>query len=63
MKYLIEWLQNDNSRKIRAAIIGPAGSGKRMLANHVSDRTGAIRIDKRDIVSDPYDEDIQVRQI
>jgi len=60
MKYLIEWLQNDNSRKIRAAIIGPAGSGKRMLANHVSDRTGAIRIDKRDIVSDPYDEDIQV---
>ena len=32
-----------------------------MLANHVSDRTGAIRIDKRDIVSDPYDEDIQVR--
>ena len=60
MKHLIEWLQNDNSRKIRAAIVGPAGSGKRMLANHVADRTGAIRIDKREIVSDPYDENIQI---
>ena len=47
MKFLISWLQNDNSRQIRASIVGPAGSGKRMLANHVADLTGAVRIDKR----------------
>ena len=31
LHYLIEWLKIDNTRKIHATIIGPPGSGKRML--------------------------------
>ena len=31
LTYLVEWLKIDNMRKIHAAIIGPPGSGKRML--------------------------------
>ena len=58
LKFLIDWLQNDTSRKIKAAIVGPAGSGKRMLANHVAHCTGAIRIGRREIISDPYDDEV-----
>ena len=28
---MIDWLQNDTERKIKASIVGPAGAGKRML--------------------------------
>ena len=31
LKYMTEWLKIDSVRKIHAAIIGPPGSGKRML--------------------------------
>merc|ERR1712131_114940 len=59
LKYMIDWLQNDTERKIKASIVGPAGAGKRMLANHIAEQTGAIRIGQMEVVSDPYDEDIQ----
>merc|ERR1712131_3441 len=59
IKYMIDWLQNDTERKIKASIVGPAGAGKRMLANHIAEQTGAIRIGQMEVVSDPYDEDIQ----
>ena len=77
LHYLIEWLKIDNTRKIHATIIGPPGSGKRMLgkscdplspviyciislylANHVASRTGAIRIDEKEILSSVYNPDV-----
>ena len=77
LHYLIEWLKIDNTRKIHATIIGPPGSGKRMLgkscdphvilltnhitsflANHVAGKTGAIRIDEKEILSSVYNPDV-----
>ena len=31
LRYMADWLKIDSTRKIHAAIIGPPGSGKRML--------------------------------
>lgn len=60
LHYLVEWLKIDNTRKIHATIIGPPGSGKRMLANHVANKTGAIRIDEKEILSTSNPEVIRI---
>ena len=58
LRYMAEWLKIDSVRKIRAAVVGPPGAGKRMLTTHINHKTGAIRIDQAELLNGASDPDI-----
>ena len=54
LRYMADWLKIDSTRKIHAAIIGPPGSGKRMLGQSDEFFVNLVQVDLKSSITFSY---------